>query len=202
MQQRTPRSNSGFTLVEVLISLALFAGIALIIGTFMKSIFDYQLLFTQQLTAQQEIENTFASMIPEIRSMTPSALGGYAIGQVSTSSLTFYDDIDMDGIADQIRYFLSGTTLKKGVTKPTGNPLIYIGANEVATDMAINVVPGDPIFTYYDLNFTGTEPAMSYPIIISDIRLIRISLTVKDPDKTAPLSASIEIVPRNLRTNL
>lgn len=199
---RVPQSNKGFTLVEVLISLAIFAGIALIIGTFMKTIFDYQLLFTQQLSAQQEIENTFATMIPEVRSMVPSALGGYAIGQVSTSSVTFYGDTDSDGIAEQVRYFLSGTILKKGIVKPTGNPLVYVGANEIATDMVQNIVPGAPIFSYYDLNYSGSEPAMTYPITIADIRLIRVSLTVKDPNKTAPLSASIDIVPRNLRTNL
>lgn len=201
-ERHTTQANRGFTLVEVLISLAIFAGIALIIGTFMKTIFDYQLLFTQQLTAQQEIETTFATMIPEVRSMTPSALGGYAIGQVSTSSLTFYVDADADGIADQVRYFLSGTTLKKGVTKPSGNPFVYVGANEIVTDMAHNVVVGDPIFTFYDVNYTGSEAAMTYPIAIVDIRLIRVSLTLKDPNKTAPLSSSIEIVPRNLRTNL
>lgn len=194
--------NRGFTLVEVLISIAIFAGIAFIIGTFMKNVLDYQLLFTQQLTAQQEIETTFAMMIPEIRSMVPSALGGYAIGQAATSSLTLYVDIDADGIADQIRYFLSGTILKKGIIRPTGNPLVYNGANEIVNDVAHNVVVGDPIFTYYDVNFTGSEPAMTSPITISNIRLIKASLTLKDPNKTTPLSASIEIVPRNLRTNL
>lgn len=199
--RRTTQSNKGFTLVEVLITLAIFAGIAFIIGTFMKTIFDYQLLFTQQLSAQQEIENTFATMIPEVRSMTPSALGGYPIGQAATSSLTFYVDIEGDGGVDQIRYFLSGTTLKKGVTRPAGNPLTYVGSGEIVTDMAHNVVVGDPIFTYYDASFTGSEPAMSIPVAISSIRLVRVSLTLKDPNKTAPLSASIEIVPRNLRTN-
>lgn len=188
--------------MEVLISIAIFAGIAFIIGTFMKSIFDYQLLFTQQLTAEQEMQNMFAMMIPEVRSMVPSALGSYAIGQVSTSSLTFYGDIDTDGIADQVRYFLSGTTLKKGIIKPTGNPLAYSGANEVVNDVAHNVVVGAPIFSYYDMNFTGSEPAMTYPINISNIRLIRVSVTLKDPNKTAPLSGSSDIVPRNLRTNL
>lgn len=196
------KNHSGFTLVEVLISMAIFAGIAFIIGTFMKSIFDYQLLFTQQLSAQQEIENTFATMIPEVRSMVPSALGGYAIGQVSTSSIIFYGDIDADGVADQIRYFLSGTTLKKGIIKPTGNPSVYSGANEIINDVAHDVVVGAPIFSYYDVNFTGSESAMTYPINISNIRLIRVALTLRDPNKTTPLSASIDIVPRNLRTNL
>lgn len=202
---KSPRSlqqQKGFTLVEVLISIAIFAGIAFIIGTFMKSVFDYQLLFTQQLTAEQELQNMFAMMIPEVRSMVPSALGSYAIGQVSTSSLTFYGDIDADGIVDQLRYFLSGTTLKKGIIKPTGNPLVYSGANEIVNDVAHDVVVGAPIFSYYDVNFTGSEPAMTYPINISNIRLIRVSVTLKDPNKTTPLSGSSDIVPRNLRTNL
>lgn len=199
---RTNKANAGFTLVEILLGLVLFAGIAFIIGTFMKSILDYQTLFTQQLSGEQEIQNTFAAITPEVRSMIPSALGGYAIGQVSTSSITFYGDIDSDGIAEQVRYFLSGTTLKKGIIDPTGSPSAYIAANEVVNDVIHNIVAGDPIFTYYDMNYTGSEPAMTYPITIANIRLIKMTVTVKDPNKTAPLSASIEIVPRNLRTNL
>lgn len=53
----------GFTLIEVLIGMALFVGIAFIIGTFMNSILDYQLLFTQQLSAQQEIETKVAKSL-------------------------------------------------------------------------------------------------------------------------------------------
>lgn len=188
--------------MEVLISMAIFAGIAFIIGTFMKTTLDYQLLFTQQLTAQQEVETTLAAMLPEIRSMVPSALGGYALAQVSTSSLTFFVDADSDGIADQIRYFLSGTTLYKGVTRPSGNPLVYTGSSEISTEVVHNVVVGAPIFSYFDVNYTGSEAAMTYPITISGIRLIRIDLTVRDPKKTSPLFSRIEIVPRNLRTNL
>ena len=197
------KPNAGFTLIEILVGLALFAGIAFIIGTFMKSILDYQTLFTQQLSGEQEIQNTFAAITPEVRSMIPSALGGYAIGQVATSSVTFYGDIDSDGIAEQVRYFLNGTTLEKGVIDPTGSPLAYIGANEVVSDMIHNVVAtSTPIFTYYDMNYTGSEPAMTYPITIANIRLIKLTVTVKDPNKATPLSASTEIVPRNLRTNL
>ena len=194
--------NSGFTLVEVLISITLFVGIAFIIGTFIKSVLDYELLFTQQLTAQQEIETTFATVLPEMRSMVPSALGSYPIGQVATSSITFFVDIDGDTISDQVRYFLSGTVLKKGITRPSGSPLSYNSANEIVNDVVRNVVMTAPVFTFYDENYTGSEPAMTSPVVISDIRLIKILLTVKDPNETMPLSASIDIVPRNLRTNL
>ncbi|HBI25676.1 MAG: hypothetical protein UT41_C0001G0205 [Candidatus Wolfebacteria bacterium GW2011_GWC2_39_22] len=194
--------NSGFTLVEVLISITLFVGIAFIIGTFIKSVLDYELLFTQQLTAQQEIETTFATVLPEMRSMVPSALGSYPIGQVATSSITFFVDIDGDTISDQVRYFLSGTVLKKGITRPSGSPLSYNSANEIVNDVVRNVVMTAPVFTFYDEHYTGSEPAMTSPVVISDIRLIKILLTVKDPNETMPLSASIDIVPRNLRTNL
>lgn len=193
---------AGFTLVEVLISIALFVGVALAIGTFIKTTFDYQLLFTQQLTAQQEIETTFAVMLPEMRAMIPSALGGYAIASVATSSITFFGDIDSDGIGEQVRYFLSGTVLRKGIIDPSGNPLSYTSATEIITDVTHDVVADTSIFTYYDEHYTGSELAMTYPIKISNIRLIKVALTVHDPNKAAPLSAAIEIVPRNLRTNL
>ena len=186
----------------MLIGMALFAGIAFIIGTFIKTTLDYQLLFTQQLTAQQEVAATFATLVPESRSMVPSVSGGYAIAQAATSSLTFFVDVDSDGIVEQVRYFLSGTTLYKGIIRPTGNPFVYAGGNEIVTEVVHNVVGGAPIFSYFDERYTGSEAPLTYPITLANIRLIRVDLTVRDPNKTAPFSSSIEIVPRNLRTNL
>lgn len=200
--QHVNKGNKGFTLVEILISMAIFVGIAFIMGTFMNSILNYQLLFTQQLSGEQEIQTTFAAMIPEMRSMIPSALGGYPIGQVSTSSITFYGDIDSKGVADQVRYFLSGTTFKKGVIVPTGSPLAYNAGSEVVSDMIHNVVASTSLFTFYDANYTGSESAMASPVTISNIRMVQATVSVKDPSKTVPLTSSIEIVPRNIRTNL
>lgn len=201
-RQKQPHRAAGFTLIELLIGLALFAGIAFVIGTFIKTTLDYQLLFSQQLTAQQEVGTTFAAMLPEMRSMASSVSGGYAIAQASTSTLTFFSDVDGDGIVEQVRYFLSGTTLYKGFIRPKGNPFVYDSTSEVVSAVVHNVVVGAPLFTYYNADYTGSEAAMTYPITIADIRLIKIDLTVRDPNKTAPLSSSIEIVPRNLRTNL
>ena len=188
--------------MEIVIAIGIFAGVVFIIGMFIKSVFDYQLLFTQQLSAQQEIEQTFGMMLPEMRSMVPSVIGGYAIMQASSTSLTFFTDLDANGSADQVRYFLDGTTLRKGIIRPSGNPPIYDAAQEVISDVAHSVVPGTPIFSYYDAQYTGSEPALTEPIQLSDIRLIGVTLSLRDPNKAVPVTAHIEIVPRNLRTNL
>ena len=44
-----------------------------------------------------------------------------------TDKLKILDD---DGLKEKIRYYLTGTTLKKGVIKPTGSPPVYLSANE------------------------------------------------------------------------
>ena len=196
------KDTQGFTLIEILIAIGIFAGIAFIIGVFIKSVFDYQLLFTQQLSAQQEIEYAFSMMLPEMRSMTSSVIGEYAIAQASSTAITFFTDVDANGSADRVRYFLDGTILRKGIIRPSGNPPVYDSTQEVFSDVAHSVVSGTPIFSYYDEQYTGSEPALTEPIKLAAIRLIGITLSLRDPNKAVPVTAHIEIVPRNLRTNL
>ena len=65
------------------------------------------------------------TMVSEIRTASTANTGAYTIGLATDSALTFYSDTDNDGLKEKVRYFITGTTLQKGLTKPTGSPLSY-----------------------------------------------------------------------------
>ena len=93
--------------------------------------------------------------------------------------------------------------MQKGVIIPTGSPLDYDPATEKITTLLTNVT-NSSIFGYYDKNYEGTTAALSSPVNISAVRLIKITVTVdKDPNKPpAPTTFSTQISFRNLKDNL
>lgn len=193
--------DKGFTLIEILVSIAVIVGIMFIIGNFSINILNFKNFLTPTFQVQQEIALTFQNMTSEIRSMSPSNTGSYAIFQAGTSTLTFFSDIDEDGLYEQIRYFVSSSTLERGVTKPTGNPAFYNPANEKIFDVVHNVVSTSTIFTYYDSTYTGIEAPMTYPLDISKIRIIGVDISVQNPNLNSPILFSTKLTPRNLRSN-
>jgi hypothetical protein len=137
--------------------------------------------------------------------MSPSAMGAYAIVQAATSSLTFYDDIDNDSSIEKVRYFLSGSTLKKGVVEPSGSPLNYNGTEtikELVHNIANNATTS--IFSYYDSSYAGTSSPLALPVNVLSVRLIKVSLVIdSDPLKPpAPIYMSTQVSIRNIKDNL
>ncbi|MEK7593446.1 MAG: hypothetical protein AAB464_01895, partial [Patescibacteria group bacterium] len=194
--------NSGFTLMEITVGIALFVIVGGLISLLTFRLSDYQLFFTKKFEAQQEIQQTIPFIISEIRSMAPSSVGSYPIASASTSSITFYSNSDDDTLLEQIRYFLDGNILKKGTVKPSGNPLTYNPANETTTEMVHNMLAtSTPIFSYYDENYTGSENPMSQPAVVADIRIISIQLAIQDSASKAPVIIKIQAMPRNLKSN-
>lgn len=196
------RANAGFTLIEVMISFAVLAVVVLAIALFSQDVFKFGSFFSESLKTQQEVQQTFQSLVVEIRSMGPSSIGSYSIAEATTSTLVFYSDIDRDGLFERVKYFLVGGTLKKGVVKPAGNPLTYNLTGEAVSEAIHGVVAtSSGIFSYYDASYTGSEPAMNFPVNISDIRLIKAEISAKGGAKSPVEKFSILATPRNLRNN-
>lgn len=201
---RKSTKKSGFTLVELLISIALFSMMLLMIASFTENIFSYKKGFSNTLSVYDSSRTILQPIASEIRSATTSSLGAYPIDTASATTFTFFTDINNDGLKEKIRYFLSGTTLRKGVISPAGSPLNYNGA-ETLTDVVYNVINtgANPIFEYYDTNYSGSSSALTQPVDISTIRLLKITLLL-DADINNPPDAAIittQISFRNLKDN-
>lgn len=197
------REVTGFTLIELLVAFVVMGIIFFVTTMFAADISEYTALFREALEVQQEVQLTLREVIPEVRAMSPSGNGAYAIRAAASSSFSFYTDTDNNGIVEAVRYFLLGTTLRKGIITPTGSPLVYNPATEVTYDVVHNmVVSTSSVFLYYDGAYTGTEAPLPFPVNIASIRMVKITLSAREPGQNAPITISIRLTPRNLRTNL
>ena len=134
--------------------------------------------------------------------MAQSNVGSYPIASAASSSITFYSNEDEDDLIERIRYFLDNDILKKGIIKPSGNPLSYGTSSETISEAIHNMLAtSTPVFSYYDSNYTGNQQAMSEPIIASDVRIIETRLAVQDDSSKAPIIIKIQAMPRNLKSN-
>lgn len=193
--------SSGFTLLEILVSVSILVGLISSTGLLWKYLSETELSFFQNLGVQQEVARTFQEIVLEGRSIGSSSAGSYPIAAVASTSLTFYSDIDADGLYEQVRYFLENGILKKGILKPSGNPLVYNPANETISEAVHDIAPDfTGIFSYYTSNIIEDATPLSYPINISDIRMIKMELKIKPENKNSAFWFNVYVTPRNIRT--
>lgn len=198
-------SRSGFSIFELVIVMAIFTGIVLVTASFRANLGSLENVLNQRLQSRQDIEQSFQIMSTEIRSAQESSLGAYPIDAAASSSLTFFSDIDKDGLVERVRYFRSTSTIRKGILKPSGDPLSYPIASETISTVVNNVVTASttPLFLYYDNSYTGSQAQLSSPVDVSKIHVIQISLyaDIKASSTPKPEFFTNTITIRNLRNN-
>lgn len=197
--------DSGFSVIEATVAISILTLVGLAVYAFQKNVFSLNRILSQSIVAQEEVRHALKIMSAEIRAASPSSVGAYAIAQTTASSFIFYSNIDDDPFKERVRYFLDGATLKKGVTKPAGDPLTYSPSNEVVRDVVRDVANGTTaLFSYYDTDYDGTSLPLTEPIDISVVRLVRIVIIV-DRDVSlppGPMTLTTQISMRNLKDNL
>jgi prepilin-type N-terminal cleavage/methylation domain-containing protein len=199
-------TKKGFTLIEILVAIGILVLMVFTVSSFQKNVITYNKYGGDVLQSAQDAQSILRTMVAELRASKPGSNGSYPLVQVATSSITFYSDIDDDGLQDQIRYFLSTTTLRKGVIKPTGTLLSYLLANEKISILGINIKnsTSTALFDYYNNTFTGTSSPLAQPVNISVVRLVKINLTIDaDPNRSPlPRTYTSQAMLRNLKDNL
>ncbi len=200
-------NNKGLTLFEILFGF----------GIFLIVIFGTAALFSASSKADKNVwENSFAQSITskatrifvdEMRTINYSTVGGYPLAFASSTEIIFYANIDSDSLMERVRYFVSGTTFSKGITKPTEDVLYeYDTSTEEVSEVVRNLQSAtNTIFTYYDSNYdgAGSTSSMTYPIFLPNVRIVEIKLLVKQ--NNLPNSPVFEIQSkaqlRNLKAN-
>lgn len=198
-------NNKGFSLMEIVVVIAITSVIFMAVFNFGQSIFSFNSDAQKNLSAQSDGRRILKNIVKELRSASLSSLGAYPISLANTTSLTFFVDLDNDGYKEQVRYFLQGTELKRGVIKPSGTPLTYNSANEQMSTMVRDINNGGvAIFEYFDSNYTGTSTPLVQPVSVTKIRMVRITLKIeKDPNKSlGPIIVESQVFLRNLKDNL
>lgn len=191
----------------MLVVIAIAASIIFVVSSFSNNANNLNGLITEELQSRSDIGATMQVMTGEIQSAGFAANGAYPIDSAGTSSFAFYSDITKKGVYDHIRYFLSSSTIYKGIIVPTGTPATYPTSSEAVTDVIDHVVvsSSSPLFRYFDSSYTGTQAPMSYPLTVSGIRIVNVSFyavaTTSAVQAVAPQYFSTFIDIRNLRSN-
>ncbi|MBT3539026.1 type II secretion system protein [Candidatus Parcubacteria bacterium] len=205
MNYKLYKNKSGVTLVEVIVVIGIFSIITFGANWLIVNSLRSNTVIWEQLATQSEGRKVLKQVVNEIRKAEESSVGSFPIVIAGDNELAVYANTDSDSLRERIRFWLDGTTLKRGIIKPSGNPLSYTQTEsvvEIAHDVK-NIEQGVPVFYYYDESYTGTEDALISPVSLTDIHVIRVQLELeKDPTKTpVPLHVESVLHIRNLKTN-
>lgn len=197
--------QKGFSLAEVVVATAIVSAIFIAVFGFGQNIFSFNSNAQKNLSAQTDGRRVLKDIVKELRSASPGSQGAYPISLASTTALTFFVNVDDDEYKEQVRYFLQGKELKKGVTKPSGSPLIYDPDDEKVFILVRDINNGlTPIFEYFDSNYAGTSTPLTQPVQITKIRFVRITLKIEPNSikSLGPVIVTSQVFLRNLKDNL
>ncbi len=199
------KNNSGFTLVELLISIFIISMLTVVINSFARDVFYMSYTLSDSMSAQFDTRHIVNIMANELREAAPSNLGAYPLALTSDTAITFYSDLNNDGLEEQVRYLLNGANLLKGVTVPTGSPLTYNLTNEKITTLISGVVSSStqPIFQYYPQSYAGTGSPLTQPVNIVSVSFVKITVIIDKNTNHAPSQVVVTsgVSLRNLKNN-
>ncbi len=198
--QHMLHNKSGFTLIELIIAVAILAIITVAISLLFINLYKEQASDVARIKRIDTASKTIEMMSGEIRKMNRAENGIFPLEVVQEQALVFYSDVDNDGLTERIEYSLNGTALERKLIEP-GDSLDYSGTETIAV-IAGGIRNGtEPIFKYYDENYTGSEDPMSEPISVTSVKIIEIILDINADEKylSSPLRMETKIHPRNLR---
>jgi len=194
--------RKGFTLVEALIAMAILVIMMGAVTAFFVFLYREQAADLVRIERINIANQAIKTISFEIRKINRGEDGSYPIESAQNQSLIFFSDIDNDGLTEKITYFLSGTELKRTITEPTGDPYQYVSPGDPVTIVKDVRNGTDPIFKYYDENYTGSQsPLEGDPINVTEIKLIGINLDINSDNRylTKPLHIETKVHPRNLK---
>lgn len=200
-------SNSGFSLVEILISVFITGLVIVGILTFAVYYFRSYSFSFEELEEINQAQSGLTTMIREIREARISDAGGWPIVQADGNTFVFYSDITNDGRSDRVRYFLQNGELKKGVIEPTQVPVTYPTANEQIKTIASSIDNGtSQFFTYYNGSWpadTANNPLPQANRLLNT-RYVSVYLKINvDPENGAqPIELRSGVSIRSLKDNL
>ncbi len=185
------RNGAGFTLIEVITTVAIFAIAMGLISGFLVYIYRIHGYALQQAQAIGEARRGIEIMVKEIREAKSGEDGAYLIGKTENFELSFYLNVDKDLEVEMVSYYIEGTDLIKEIIDPEGFPSQY-SSQPKKTLLSQYVRNTPPIFKYFDEK--GEE--LAYPARKKDTRMIKVYLEINVNPSRFPLDFILESVIR------
>ncbi len=195
----------GFTLVEVIVVIALNTMLMLVISTSIASLYRMNSYSFAQANEIEASRRAVGVWVRDAREMTYAANGAYPVAVLEDYRLGFYSDIDRDAFVEYVEYVLASTTLTKRTYNPVGYPPTYSTTTpdliETLSEFVQNIDQNQPVFTYFDVD--GVELSTSSPML-SDVRYVQLRIIVNIDPLRSPGEFLLRgsATPRNLKDNL
>lgn len=154
--QHPSRNMRGFTLVEMIVVIFITGIVGIAINSMVANFYKTNAYLLEETKAIDSAHRGLSTSFIDLREASYGDDGSYPIKSVSTSSITFFSDVDNDGVVEKIRLYLSNGSFYRGVTESTSTPPTYVGQPESTTTIAnyVRNSSSTPIFKFYDVNGT------------------------------------------------
>ncbi len=182
--------SRGMTFIEAMVWIGLMVAAMSAIASTVLYFYRTNAYSLEQATAVTSAQRGLDSVVRAVREAAFSSEGAFPLVSVAPHDFVFYADVDEDPLIERVHYYLSGSTLMRGVLNPTGNPPSYIGTEttNVVSEYVRNLSVGTSTFRYYDA--LGTEVASSTAAYTA-IRFVKVTLGVNIHLETLPNQISL-----------
>lgn len=185
----------GVTVIELIFTLSIFGLVTAALATMFISGLRHSDTLFDQLSAQSDGKKVVETFVRDARKAESSSIGSYAIESAAENELIFFANVDADTLRERVRYTLSGNTVKRGITKPSGEPLRYVTSTETVAEIAHdvqNAAAAVPFFTYYGSAYTGSEAPLSSPPTTTAVNAIKVQIELERDPNASPVPFHVE----------
>ena len=178
----------GFTIVETIVAIAIF-----ILGTMASVLVYSRIIQNKSYTLEMGksafvVSRSVGDLVKHLRRARQSDNGSYPIVSAAANDLVFYSDYNKDGITEKLHIYLSGNKVYMAIRIPSSTfPVTYAAGYETPVQIADSIVNtgSDAMFTYFDRNYPASTE-LSYPIDVSNVRLVKIFLKININPNRSP----------------
>lgn len=201
------KNQKGMTIIEILLTVAILGILGAGVLGLQYILSQNQTLVLRNYVSIDQANSNITSLTKELRMASEAEDASFALESLGDNEIIFYSDYDFDGQTERLRYFLDGSSFKRGVIEPTDPPATYPEDSEKIKILTRNVRnASEAVFTYYNGDWpqdTENNP-LSIPVTLSDVKLVKIFLRLNprsdQPDKDFSLESSASM--RMLKENL
>jgi prepilin-type N-terminal cleavage/methylation domain-containing protein len=183
------RNFNGFTLIEMLVVIAIFTLIMTIATKLIRDFYVTNAYAIEQSAAIENAREGVGTMVRDLREAVPSQGGAYPIENLGIDTIIFYSDIDRDEAVEKARYYVDASRrLIKDTYEAPNVPTDFYPLTPTATNIVaehiMNGQPGFPaeIFQYFDEN--GLE--ITDLNDVDEVRFVEVNLVVNVDPNRAP----------------
>lgn len=166
------------TFIELIVAIGILLVLLPIVTSVIGSLYRTQGETLARAAVLSATTEGVKDIIRDVRSSVYGEDGSLPLVTIASSTLTLYTDTDLDGRIERVRYFLSGTTLRKGVVEPSATSS-YSSGSEVVSDYLRNVInfaSSTSVFKYY----TATSTQVTSQSRILDVRRVEVNVIAQN----------------------